>query len=213
MRHGLLRPRARDDAGEPRSAIATLGLPEARASRYKPWGRSSSPRRCACLRCLRRPIPTVRLRRCRRRRRRGPAPSSAAASLVTAAQTCLAVFAAFALHSADEQLNLLQRSQEVVFSRARTAQPAPQAAERVRAQLYEHARQLRALTPALQAWAEAALEDESVNAPDVRRRVLLPLVEIGTIATRSAAQVEVDAEGAVAAAPAALTAPQVQAGR
>ena len=134
-----------------------------------------------------------------------PSPSSAAASLVTAAQTCLAVFAAFALHSADEQLNLLQRSQEVVFSRARTAQPAPQAAERVRAQLYEHARQLRALTPALQAWAEAALEDETVNAPDVRRRVLLPLVEIGTIATRSAAQVEVDAEGAVAAAPAALT--------
>jgi hypothetical protein len=177
------------------AAVSALGLPGVRAQQpLASVGEEllASALRAA-LRCLPHPASTLAAGGLA-----APSPEppafGATSSLLAAAQTCLAVFGAFALHAAGEQLTLLRQAQAIAASRGRTAQPEPQAAAGVRSQLVEHAKQLRALAPALHAWGEAAMDEEGVDAPETRRQVLLPLADIAAIASRHAAQVEAMAE-------------------
>jgi len=114
--------------------------------------------------------------------------SSARAPLLAAAQSCLGIFAAFALQVATQQLDELRRSAEIAVV-SRTPGSSSQITT-IRNRLSEHANELRRLPAALQVWTEAALDEEGIVGVAVRREVLSPVSAAAAIVARDLAAVE-----------------------
>ena len=120
-------------------------------------------------------------------------------NLMYAAQTCLAIFAAFVLGSAADEFDLLQRSAAMLVAHDR-AGPAVQSsavqddtfkhASRMHEALNRHTEKLRQLPPALRSWVEAAMDSDGIVDVTVRQNVLLPLQEITSLTNDAIARAD-----------------------
>lgn len=110
-------------------------------------------------------------------------------ALLEAAKTSLAVFAAFATEAAAQQLVILERLKHAAIAAGASAHSGE-----LQQQLRSHAAECRRLPPALRLWAEAAFDDEGIDAagpaPPMKRDVLDSLSDVDALAARDAAAAE-----------------------
>jgi hypothetical protein len=126
----------------------------------------------AALRCLLRPPPSL--------------AAEAAVAAVAAAQTCLGLFAAYALQAAAEQFETLQRATALANARDRTRHAGDD--QGLRAHVQTHANELRRLPSALQVWAESAMDEVGIDDALTRRAVLRPLDDVSALVSAQVAR-------------------------